>query len=147
MLGATLAVGLAAQAPGTKTGNPTPGTPQPDPPNLADRITVTGCLQSVPLPAGQKETDAGEPSDTRFVLDKVERKTVVPPGTGTSSLAAAPVAQKLRLKGIASQLQPFIGAKVEISGEVVAPASRTGGAEQPATLQVEFAQKLAATCQ
>jgi len=27
------------------TGNPTPGTPQPDPPNLADRITLTGCVR------------------------------------------------------------------------------------------------------
>lgn len=137
---------LGAQAPGSKTGNPTPGTPQPDPPNLADRVTVTGCLQSVPVAAGQKEAEAGEPSDTRFVLDKVERKTAVPPGTGTSSLAAAPVAQKLRLKGIASQLQPFVGAKVEISGEVVAPASGAAGAEQPATIVVEFVQKLSSTC-
>ena len=29
------------------TGNPTPGTAQPDPPNLADRVTVAGCLSAV----------------------------------------------------------------------------------------------------
>ena len=28
-----------------KGGNPTPGTAQPDPPNVSDRITVSGCLQ------------------------------------------------------------------------------------------------------
>src|SRR5438552_17911011 len=45
------AVGLAAQqAPpppaGLKTGNPTPGTPQPEPPNLALRLTLAGCAQA-----------------------------------------------------------------------------------------------------
>src|SRR5262245_49529271 len=106
-----LTVGLSAQQqpPNAKTGNPTPGTPQPDPPNLADRITVTGCVQAVPPAAGQKGADPNEPTDSRFVLDKAERKNVVPPGTGTSGLAAAPAAASYRLKTIASQLMPFVG--------------------------------------
>ena len=40
-------------------GNPTPGTAQPDPPNLSDRIAVTGCLRPAPKPAsGTDATDA-----------------------------------------------------------------------------------------
>ena len=34
--------------PAPKTGNPTPGTPQPDPPVVSDRIAVTGCLEMAP---------------------------------------------------------------------------------------------------
>ena len=140
-----LVVALGAQAPpGSKSGNPTPGTPQPDPPNLADRITVTGCVQAVPQAAGQKDADPNEPSDARFVLDKAERKAAVPPGTGTSSRAAEPVAQKFRLRAIGSQMMPFVGARVEISGEVLPAAA--GEANRPPALQVEFVQKLAATC-
>jgi len=146
-LGAMLtSVAGAQQPPGSKTGNPTPGTPQPDPPNLADRITVAGCLQAVPPAAGQKDADPNEPSDARFLLDKPERKNVVPPGTGTSSLAAAPAAASYRLKAIASQLMPFVGTRVEISGEVVPSAPKAGEANPLPTLQVEFVQKLAANC-
>jgi len=129
---------MAAQALGSKTGNPTPGTPQPDPPNLADRVAVTGCIESVPQAAGQKD-DPGEPSDNRFVLSDAARKTSLPPGTGTSSLAAAPLPQSLRLRGIASQLMPFVGARVELSGEIL---PRTGNeSDRPPILQVEFVQK------
>jgi hypothetical protein len=143
-----LAIGLSAQQrpPGSKTGNPTPGTPQPDPPNLADRVTVTGCVQSAPQTSTQKDGDPNEPTDTRFVLNKAERKNVVPPDTGASSAAAAAIGQTVRLKAIASQLMPFVGAKVEISGEILPSGSGGGDASRPATLQVEFIQKLEASC-
>jgi hypothetical protein len=138
---------LAAQAPppGLKSGNPTPGTPQPEPPNLADRVTVIGCVQAVSQAAGQKEIDPGEPSDARFLLNKAERKNVVPPGTGASPLAAAPVPQSLRLRAISSQLTPFVGAHVELSGEIL-PA-RDGESGRPPVLQVEFVQKTGEKCQ
>ena len=91
-----LTIGMAAQAPppspGSKTGNPTPGTPQPDPPNLANRITLTGCVQRTAENGAEKaggSTDPNTPSDARFVLTKAERKNTVPAGTGASPVAAA----------------------------------------------------------
>src|SRR5947208_1383693 len=104
--------------PGTKTGNPTPGTPQPDPPNLANRITLVGCVQLTDPKAAVK-SDPNTPSDARFVLARAERKTIVPPGTGTSSAVASVASDSYRLRAIDSQLSPFVGARVEISGEMV----------------------------
>ena len=150
VLVATWTIGFAAQQPpGSKTGNPTPGTPQPEPPNLADRITLTGCVQA----AGEETagrpaaaTDPNSPSDSRFVLMKAERKNVVPPDTGTSLAAASAASRTYRLHAIDSQLSPFVGTKVEISGEVLpSPATEAGTAKAP-TLQVEFVQKLASRC-
>jgi hypothetical protein len=46
-----------------------------------------------------------------------------------------------RLEGIDSQFSPFVGAKVEISGEIKSPA----GASSP-TLLVEFVRRIAAKC-
>ena len=63
----------------------------------------------------------------------------VPKDTGGSSRAKAPTSRTYRLKGIDSQLSPFVGAKVELSGEVIASSS-----DKPATdpeLQVEFVQR------
>ena len=149
----TMAIGLAAQAPppGSKTGNPTPGTPQPDPPNLADRITVAGCVE---LAAGQNAggrgavpVDPNSPSDSRFVLTKAERKDVVPPGTGTSKVAAAAKSRTFRLSAIDTQLAPFVGTKVEISGEILPATGKSEGPNAGApALQVEFVQKLAPNC-
>ena len=132
--------------PGSKTGNPTPGTPQPEPPNLANRITLIGCVQMTAdtKAAGRESSDANNPSDARFVLARAERKNIVPPDTGTSSLAASTTGSTYRLRGIDSQLSPFVGARVEVSGEVVSDA--TGGRASPPVVQVEFVQKLSATC-
>lgn len=118
-----LAILLAAQIGGTPvTGaNPTPGTPQPDPPNVADRITVTGCVQLV-KDAPKAAEDGNTVVDSRYVL--------------TSADAQAKVQYKLA--GIERQLSPFAGARVEVSGE-----PKTAGSD---VLQVEFVQKLAARC-
>jgi hypothetical protein len=142
-------IGLSAQQPpGSKTGNPTPGTPQPDPPNLADRITLTGCVQAAgEQTAGRPAAalDSNSPSDSRFVLVKAERTGVVPAGTGTSTAASA-ASRTYRLNAIDSQLSPFVGTRVEISGEILpSPATEAGAAKAP-TLQVEFVQKLASGC-
>jgi hypothetical protein len=117
-----LAILLAAQIGGKPVsgGNPTPGTPQPEPPNVADRITVTGCVQlakDAPKPA-----DGNMVIDTRYVLTTAE----------------SPAKVQYKLSAIESQLSPFAGAKVEISGEPKTPGSNI--------LQVEFVQKLAARC-
>ena len=146
-----LTLGLAAQAPpALKTGNPTPGTPQPEPPNLADRITLTGCVQAISEKAGGRDgaaRDPNSPSDSRFVLVNAERKSVVPPATGTSDAAAKPAGRRYRLSAIDSQLSAFVGTRVEISGEVLPSATPAGdNDEQAPTLQVEFVQKLASTC-
>jgi hypothetical protein len=123
------------------TGNPTPGTTQPAPPNLADRVTFAGCLQPVRNSATSAAPDANVPSDARFELTNAERVDRVPPGTGGSAIAVSASGKGYRLEGIDSQFSPFVGTKVEISGEIKAPANAT-----PPTLLVEFVQKLAAKC-
>lgn len=122
------------------TGNPTPGTAQPDPPNLADRITVVGCLQPVARRADAASADPNAPSNSRFELTKAERVDRVPAGTGGSPATINVSSKSYRLEGIDSQFSPFVGAKVEISGEIK-PASAN-----PPTLLVGFVQRLAAKC-
>ena len=158
-------VGLAAQQqapgfqqpPGLKTGNPTPGTAQPEPPNLARRIALTGCVQAAENRSGPgaAATDANSPSDSRFVLTSAERPNVVPRGAGTARAATEPadrpadvsVSRRYRLRAIDSQLSPFVGARVEISGEVLPAASRSDeDSANPPTLQVEFVQRVAMSC-
>jgi len=143
-------IGLSAQQPpSSKTGNPTPGTPQPDPPNLADRITVSGCVQAAPQTGGRPTApiDANTPSDARFVLVQAARSGVVPPDTGTSAAAAAAASSSYRLHALDSQLSPFVGTKVEISGEISQSTSASGGKNGTTpVLQVEFVQKLSPMC-
>jgi hypothetical protein len=125
--------------PAFKTGNPTPGTPQPDPPNIADRITVTGCLQLAagagPAPASAATT----PASNRYIL-KDAKKDGRPPAPGTSAAAAAASAATYRLEALESQMSPVVDARVELSGEVKASA------ETPPVLLVEFVRKIAAKC-
>jgi len=142
-------VTLAAQSGGKPVsgGNPTPGTTQPDPPNLSDRVTVTGCLQSAPRSAANSQAaDANTPSDARFVLSNAKKVDRVPPGTGGSPLAAGANSASYRLEGLESQFSPFVNASVEVSGEIKPPASDKPAASNPPTLLVEFIQKVAATC-
>ena len=144
-----LTVGAAAQGGGKPVkGNPTPGTAQPDPPNVADRITLTGCVQAAP----GRSTSAVEentPSDTRFILTSVDIRNVNPPGTGGSPAATGASGRAYRLEAIESQLSAFVGTRVEISGEVKPrPAGFRGqgsGTSIP-TIQVEFVQKISAAC-
>jgi hypothetical protein len=146
LVAGTLAI-AAQQPPGSKTGNPTPGFAQPESPNLADRVTLTGCVQASASRGGRAAPakTSNDPSDSRFVLTKAERKKVVPPGTGTSAGASA--SPTYRLRGIDSQLSPFVGNRVEISGEILPSTSKTeGAAGSEPILQVEFVQKLASTC-
>src|SRR5262245_7947106 len=129
-------------------GNPTPGTAQPDPPNLSDRITVSGCLQSAPKSAANSETpDANTPSEARFVLASAQRIDRLPPDTGGSALAANTKSSTYRLEGIDSQFSPFVNMKVEVSGEVKSNSSSEAATSKPPTLLVEFIQKTASTCQ
>ena len=134
--------GIASAQIGGKpvTGNPTPGTAQPEPPNLADRVTFVGCLQPVKS-SSNTPVDSNTPGNSRFELAKAERVDRVPPGTGGSAPAASVSAKTYRLEGIESQFSPFVGAKVEISGEIKESASAN-----PPTVIVEFVQKLAAKC-
>src|SRR6188768_3211180 len=71
--------------PAAKTGNPTPGTPQPDPPVVADRITVSGCLKLAPGAGAAPASALTTPASNRFVLDDAKKDGRVPPDTGTSS--------------------------------------------------------------
>ena len=143
-----LAVSAAAQIGGKPTtGNPTPGVAQPEPPTLADRITVTGCVQ---LAAQAPNASAGSPgsnvpSDARFVLAGAERQGSVPADTGGSTLAAETSSRTFRLAAIESQLSPFVSTKVEISGEIK-PRPAGAATNVSPILQVEFVQKLATNC-
>ena len=123
-------------------GNPTPGTAQPDPPNLADRITVTGCLQPAPTIDATSNPDANTPVDTRYVLASAQRVNRLPPGTGGSELAKKANSRTYRLEGLERQFSPFVNTQVEISGEIKPPSSN-GTAP---TLVVEFVQKINPRC-
>ena len=146
---AVLAVGVSAQGGGKPVkGNPTPGTAQPDPPNLADRITLTGCVQAAPGRSAAV-VDENTPSDNRFILTGAERRDVTPPGTGGSVAATSVSGRAYRLEAIESQLSAFVGRRVEISGEVkLRPEGLRGQGSGTSiqTVQVEFVQKIAASC-
>ena len=127
-------------APAPKTGNPTPGTPQPEPPVVSDRIAVTGCLQMAAGAGPAPATATTVPADNRFVLTGVKKDALLPPDTGTSSAATAASATTYRLEALESQLSPFVNARVELSGGI------KGTADRPVVL-VEFVRKIAAKCQ
>ena len=129
-------------------GNPTPGTAQPDPPDLSDRITVTGCLQQAPKISAAGETpDSNTPSSLRYVLSSAKRVDRLPAGTGGSSLATNTNSGSYRLEGIESQFSPFVNARVEVSGEVKpAAADKAASGSSSPILLVEFIQKTAAAC-
>ena len=140
---------VSAQAPGKPaTGNPTPGTAQPDPPNVANRVMFAGCLQRVARPADKSApADPYTPNNSRFELTNAEPVERVPPGTGPrvdSSPAIGVSSKTYRLHGIDSIFSPFIGAKVEITGEIEPPSAAEKTA--PPTLVVEFLQRIAAKC-
>jgi hypothetical protein len=148
-LAAAFAAGVSAQSGGKPVkGNPTPGTAQPDPPSVADRITLTGCVQAAPGRSASA-VEENTPTDTRFILTGAERKDVTPPGTGGSPAALSASGRAYRLEAIESQLSAFVGTKVEISGEVKPrPAGLRGqgsGTSIP-TIQVEFVQRVAGAC-
>jgi hypothetical protein len=130
-------------------GNPTPGTEQPAPPDLADRVTLTGCLglasKNGNLTASSAAIDGNAVIDSRFELTGAERQNNLPADTGGSPAAAAAGSRTYRLAAIESQLSPFVGAKVEISGEIL-PRPDQSPQAAAATLQVEFVQKLSASC-
>ena len=126
-------------------GNPTPGTEQPAPPNLSDRIALSGCLRAVSK-SSNTASDPNEPSDARFELANAERLDRLPPATGGSPLAAAATSRTYRLAGIDSQFSPFVGAKVEISGEIKPPPANEARNDGSPTLIVEFVQKIDPVC-
>ncbi len=145
---ASLSTSTAAQIGGKPAkGNPTPGTTQPEPPNLADRITLTGCVQLAPG-RSVAVVDSNTPSDSRFALTNAVRHKTVPPGTGGSAVAEGSANRTYRLEAIESQLSAFVGTKVEISGQVKRRTGRSPGEGHgnAPTLQVEFVQKIAAAC-
>ena len=139
-------LGLSAQGTGRLTGNPTPGTPQPDPPNLADRITLTGCVRwAAPDGRGSVTSqDLNTTSSSTFVLTNATRVMRVPPGTGTSDSAKKPASPTYRLSALNSALVPFVGGRVEVSGEIDDRPPAAGPAQIP-ILNVGFVQRLGKT--
>ena len=126
-------------------GNPTPGTEQPAPPNLSDRITLSGCLREASR-SWKTPADPNEPNDARFLLANAERVNRLPPGTGGSPLAAAATSRTYRLAGIDSQFSPFVGAKVELSGEIKPPPPDSARNNTSPILIVEFVQRINSVC-
>lgn len=152
LIAIAIASGVVAGAQGggksVSGGNPTPGTAQPDPPNLSDRITVSGCLRPAPKQSATGEAqDANTPSDSRFMLANAKRVDRLPPDTGGSPLAAKANGSSYRLEGLDSQFSPFVNVMVEVSGEVKPfPVDKpTAGGGAP-TLLVEFIQKINNHC-
>jgi hypothetical protein len=139
-------VSLAAQGTGRLTGNPTPGFTQPDPPRLADRITVTGCVRWAAANGrgGVPTEELDAPSDAKFLLADASREQRVPPGTGTSDAAKQAASRMYRLSALNSALVPFVGSRVEISGEVEDHPPGDGGSQAP-ILKVGFVQRLPKT--
>ena len=136
--------GLASAQGGGKpaTGNPTPGTAQPDPPNVTNRVMFVGCLQTIGRAAAN--ADSNTPTNSRFELTKAETVVRVAPGTrpvAQGSPAVRPSSKTYRLEGIDSQFSPFVGAKVEITGEL-----KSAAGANPPTLVVEFVQRIASQC-
>jgi hypothetical protein len=126
-------------------GNPTPGTPQPEMPKPADRIALTGCVARAEGAAAK--FDSNTPSDTRYLLTGAKREKRVPAGTGTSPATAAVTGDRFRLAGIDSVLSPFVGARVEVSGQVETPSAEAAkGTANLLVLRVEFVKKLAPAC-
>jgi hypothetical protein len=76
------------------------------------------------------------------VLANSERVDRVSAGTGGAPATTSAASRSYRLLGIESQFSPFVGSKVEISGEIKPSADKAS----PSTLIVEFVQKIAATC-
>jgi len=139
----TLVAGAQIGGKPVSGGNPTPGTPQPDPPNLTDRITLSGCLQPAPKTNIVAEpADANTPSASRFVLSDAQRVDRLPPDTGGSDLAAKTASRSYRLEGLDSQFSPFLNTKVEISGEIKPHPPE----DAAPTLLVEFVQKIENRC-
>jgi hypothetical protein len=145
-VGLTICVASAAAHAQRIRGNPTPGTEQPEVPKLADRIALSGCVART---EGSPATfDANTPSDTRYLLTGVRRVTRVPPGAGTSPAAAGPTLDRYRLAGIDGAISPFVGARVEVSGQVEPPSAEAVRSDPNLrVLRVEFVKKLAPTCQ
>ena len=137
----------AAQSGGKPArGNPTPGTPQPDLPNPADLIIFIGFIQAAP--SRGSAVDSNTPGSGRYVLANAERQKTVPPGTGGSDLTVKISSRTYRLEGIESQMSPFVGTKVEVSGEIKPAVSASSGDRESnvPTLLVEFVQRIARSC-
>jgi len=121
-------------------GNPTPGTEQPKPPDLVDRIRLTGCVKQV-VP-DITPADANTPSDGHFLLvaakprqERSRAKTKAPPPGDT-----------FRLLGIDSAIAPLAGSRVEVSGDIVPPNGGTTGNLPTPILRVLVMQRLTAAC-
>jgi hypothetical protein len=110
---------------------------------------LVGCVQKAPATSGGEQFDPNTPTDSRFVLVSAERRNVVPAGTGGSVIAKNVSSRTFRLEAIESQLSVFVGTKVEISGQLKPPPPASSSDAPTAgspTLQVEFVQKIAASC-
>jgi len=68
----------------------------------------------------------------------------VPPGTGTSDSAKKSASPTYRLSALNSALVPFVGARVEVSGEID-DRPPSPGAPQIPMLNVGFVQRLGRT--
>jgi hypothetical protein len=107
-----------------------------------------GCLQRAAGTADRAApADPFAPSNSRFELVKAAPVERAAPGAGPSAdgpQAAGASSTTYRLEGIDSIFSPFVGSKVEITGEVKPPANAEKSA--PPTLVVEFLQRIAAKC-
>jgi hypothetical protein len=144
MIGIALAAGLFAQAASGQASTPTP-----------QKLTVTGCVERADQVTPTGSTLGTTVDSMDFVLMKAKEgpNGTAPAATSGSTAAesAAPPAGPLyRLNGAVGTLNPHVGHKVEITGEVAdrgptSAAAAQSGANAP-MLKVDSIKMIAPTC-
>jgi len=131
-----IAATLAAQA--------TSATPQANPAGKTpEKITITGCVERADQVASPTATLGTTVDSLTFVLRTLPTETA-----GTSGSARPATDKGYRLDGDVAKINPHVGHKVEISGQVVAPAATSGtaGSAEGPKVKVESIRMIAETC-
>lgn len=164
-LGVVVAAGFATTAvlgaQGNQSPRNTPPTdaasppgiqkPEPAPPaqSKADTVTLTGCIQDVPMVTAARPANPAEPgaagSTKSFYLNNTKMADAGKdrPAVGTSGLKAT----GYRLEGDNALITPHLNQQVRVVGVIqqsdAAPAPAAGGP----TLKVESVTMVAAACE
>ena len=139
-------VGLSAQQAPPASPPAAPGSPQQPAPSAqasgqSKTVTLSGCIQNAPAPAGAAASAATAP---KFVLSTK--------GGGAAG-AGAPVgtsgtAMRYQLDGEEKSISPHLNHQVEITGTVqpAGASAAAGAAAAGPTLKVDSVKMVSATC-
>jgi hypothetical protein len=138
-------VGLSAQQAPPASPPAAPGSPQQPAPSAqasgqSKTVTLSGCIQNAPAPAGAAASAATAP---KFVLST----------KGGGGAAGAPVgtsgtAMRYQLDGEDKAISPHVNHQVEITGTVqpAGASAASGAAAAGPTLKVDAVKMVSATC-